>query len=79
MMVYLRKNSKFEKQNIDIFQEELQELGVTDPTIIAFGSDAYGILLRNFNNQFRIIRIPHYSNYTSKEKYRVEVKRILNY
>ena len=50
-----------------------------NPTIVAFGGDAHVILNRNFKNEFRIFKIPHYSNYTGKEKYREEVKSILGF
>ncbi len=76
MMAYLRTNKEFEKNNAAIFQEELNDLGCVNPTIIAFGRDAYSILCRNFKDQYKILKIPHYANYSSKEKYREEVKQI---
>jgi hypothetical protein len=79
MISYLRTNKKFEEENVKIFREEINDLGVNNPTIVAFGRDAHVILNRNFKNEFRIYKIPHYSNYTSKEKYREEVKSILGF
>ena len=67
---YLRDNKPFEEENVKIFREELKDLEIDDPTIIAFGQDAYSILNRNFKNEYKLLKVPHYANYTSKEKYR---------
>jgi hypothetical protein len=77
MMSYLKTNMQFEEKNVEMFREELKDLRIDDPTVVAFGKDAYAILKRNFKNKFKIFKIPHYSNYTGKEKYREEVKSIL--
>jgi len=77
MMSYLRTNRVFEKDNVAVFEEELNDLGSSNPTIIAFGNDAHSILLRNLKNKYRILKIPHYANYTNKEKYREQVGEIL--
>ena len=79
VMSYLRSDKNFEKENINLFQEELNVIGATNPKIIAFGVDAFKVLSRNFSNQYSIKKIPHYSNYTSKEEYREEVRCILNF
>jgi hypothetical protein len=79
VMKYLSKNKPFEKENARLFREELNDLGIDKPTIIAFGGDAHTILTRNFKNEYKILKIPHYSNYGSKEKYREEVKSILQF
>ena len=79
MMGYLSINNKFEEENVNIFREEIDDLGVHKPTIVAFGRDVHIILNRNFKNEFTIFKIPHYSNYTGKEKYREQVKTILGF
>ena len=79
VMTYLRTDKPFEEENVKVFREEINILGIDNPTIIAFGSDAYSVLNRNFKNEYNILKIPHYSNYTSKEKYREEVKCILEF
>ena len=79
MMSYLRTDKEFEKENIKIFREEINDLGTNKPTIIAFGRDAHTVLKRNLKDEFKILKIPHYSNYTGKEKYRGEVKSILGF
>jgi hypothetical protein len=79
LMSYLRTNKPFEDKNVKIFCEEMKDLRIDNLTIVAFGRDAYTILDRNFKNKFKIFKIPHYSNYTGKEKYREEVKSILGF
>jgi hypothetical protein len=76
---YLRTDKQYEKNNIQIFREEMKDLGVDNPTIVAFGVDTYTILNRNFKNEYKILKILHYSHYISKEKYREEVKSILGF
>jgi hypothetical protein len=79
MMSYLRTDNTFEEENVKIFLEEIDDLGVNHPTIVAFGRDSHMILNRNLKNEFKIFKIPHYSNYTGKEQYREEVKSILGF
>ena len=79
VMSYLKDNRQFEEENIGIFLGEIDDLGVSNPTIIAFGGDVYSILKRNFNNKYILLKIPHYSHYISKEKYREKVKCILKF
>ncbi len=79
VMSYLRTDKLFEKENVRVFREEINDLGIDNPAIIAFGRDAHTVLNRNLKNEYGISKIPHYSNYSSKEKYRIEVKCILNF
>tara|TARA_B100000767_G_C19565135_1_gene450777 strand:- start:135 stop:725 length:591 start_codon:yes stop_codon:yes gene_type:complete len=74
---YLRENRDFEKENVDFFVQELSDIGATNPTLIAFGNESYDILKRNLNNEFKIHKIPHYANYSSKEKYRQQIKEVM--
>ena len=73
---HLRINKDFEKQNILLFEQELVDLKSNNPLIIAFGNDSFDILNRNFKNKFKIIKVSHYSNYVSKEHYRIEIGNI---
>ena len=79
VMSYLRKNPAFEQENVEFFRQEVCDLGSPNPTLIAFGNVTYSILARNFWTDYRIIRIPHYSDYCSKERYREDVSGILQY
>ena len=76
MVAFLRKNKPFEEENIRTFRQELNDIGAINPTLIAFGNDTFNILNRNFKSEFTILKVPHYANYTSKEKYREQVKEI---
>ncbi len=78
MMSYLKTDKVFEEENMKIFRGEISDLGVTNPIIVAFGVDTYKILKRNFNNEYTIHKIPHYSMYIAKEKYREEVREVIN-
>ena len=73
---YLSQNRNFEKQNIEFFLRELNDVGSQNPTLIAFGNEVYDILNRNVRDKFKILKVPHYANYSSKEKYRQQVKEI---
>lgn len=70
---FLKENKQFEDHNVQIFKEELVDIGAINPILIAFGRDTYGILKKNFSQRFQILKVPHYANYSSKENYRVEV------
>jgi len=79
VLSYLRKHPGFEKKNIESFLQEIKDLGSANPLIVAFGNIVYNILKENLSNEFKIIKIPHYASRTSKEKYREQVKKILNF
>ena len=79
VMSYLRRNPAFEQENVEFFRQELSDLGAPDPTLIAFGVVTYSILARNFWTDYRIVRIPHYADYCSKERYREELRAIIQY
>lgn len=55
------------RKNYDMLRNEINILG--NPTIIAFGNDAFGLLLDEFSDM-TVVKIPHYSMFISKEKYR---------
>ena len=78
MMQYLRANKEFEKENVQTFRQEIQDIGACSPTLVAFGNDSHSILKRNFDGEFPLFKLSHYSNYSSKEKYRDEVSGLLS-
>ena len=77
VMAYLRSDNSFEKDNVEIFREELRDLGVGQPIVIALGGDAFKVLTRNLGKQYDVRKMPHYSKYISKEKYREEIRLII--
>jgi hypothetical protein len=77
MMSFLRRNKDFEQNNIQKLREEIEVLGFANPILVTFGRDAEGIARRAMNREFRIVSIPHYANYISKEEYRAQVCGLL--
>lgn len=75
---YLKENKNFENENANFFLKELSDIGSQNPTLIAFGNDTFNILNRKFANRFKILKVPHYANYTGQEKYREQVHSIIN-
>lgn len=78
VLSFLKKNKDFELNNLRLFEKEIEDLRSSNPLIIAFGNITYNILIKHFKNKYNIVRIPHYSNYISKEDYRIEVLEILS-
>ncbi|SEA16719.1 hypothetical protein SAMN05660420_01452 [Desulfuromusa kysingii] len=71
---YLKKNPSFVSENIQIFHQELRDLEVKTPLIIAFGDLTYEILTDNLSSSHNIKKVTHCSYYTiGKEKYRDDV------
>lgn len=77
VLTYLKKNQEFERQNVNLFRQEIKDLNCDDPLIIAFGNIAYNLLQKHFGRDYRIKKVTHYSHQISKENYREEVLRIL--
>ena len=75
---YLKTNREFELTNVKLFQQELVDLRSSNPLIIAFGNHVFNILVKHFRNKFRIVKVPHYSNYISQENYKTETDKILS-
>ena len=74
LVEYLKTDKAIEQSNVEYFRQELRDIGVEKPKLVAFGNDVYDILKRNLP-EFEIVKIPHYAHFISKEKYREEVKR----
>jgi hypothetical protein len=76
LMRYLESDPSLVDENIRTLVEEFDDLQSSAPTVIAFGSDTYRLLVRHFPVQrySRLLKVTHYSHYISKEEYR---KRVL--
>ena len=74
---HLKKHPELEQQNITRFRQEITDIGANNPLLVAFGGVVFDILKRNLGQEFKIIKIPHYAHFMSKEKYREEVNTIL--
>ena len=72
---HLQANPSVLQQSLNIFREELRDLGASSPLILAFGRIAYRIIKDNLlpAEYGRLIRLTHYSHQISKEKYRETV------
>ena len=72
---HLRKYPEVVDENIETFRKELKDLGTKNPTIIAFGNAAHSILKRKLKDEYKILKVYHYSYFRiNKERYREHVK-----
>ena len=76
---FLKSNKAFEEKNAAFFRQELRDIGAKDPLLVAFGNAVFDILKRYFTDEFKIIKIPHYAHFISKEKYREQVKNTIRF
>jgi hypothetical protein len=84
MKQYLNKNPDFVMENISSFEKELEFIGSKNPILIAFGNDCY-TLLKTHLPKYTVIKVIHYSSFTTNEKRREQilekekyVKQLLN-
>ena len=77
VMNYLSANPEVEEKNIEIFRDELKDLGTENPTIIAFGNAAHNILTNNLNNEFNIFQVTHYSHFINPDEYRKKFESLI--
>lgn len=70
---FLRANPVIALKNISRLNLEIADLKTTRPILVAFGRDSYDIVSRHMGKRFDVYRLPHYSNYGSKESYREQV------
>ena len=68
LQAHLKAHPALAEQNIESFREELHDLNCTEPTILAFGTDAYEIINENMRSTEykRLVKLTHYSHYISK-------------
>ena len=72
---HLKDNPNTLESSLKTFREEIADLGVTAPIILAFGAIAHKVLLRNLlpSEYTRLIKLTHYSHQISKEHYKATV------
>ena len=75
-MEYLKRNKEYEQENIRFFEQELLDIGATNPTLIAFGNNVHNILTRNLKDKYRILKVPHYAHFINKDTYREIVQQL---
>ena len=71
----LKEDSSIEIKNVEKFQQEINDLGVKDPIIIALGGATHKILSRNFK-QYKVVKITHFSARVNLVKYKNEVDEL---
>jgi hypothetical protein len=74
---FLKANRDFELQNVEMFTKELDDIGASDPLLIAFGNHSFSILDKHFGNEYKVVKVPHYSMQISKEDYKGRVSSLL--
>jgi hypothetical protein len=72
---HLKENPVVLADSLEIFRQELRDLGAVSPLILAFGRIAYDIIKKNLSSAEygKLIRLTHYSHQIGKEKYRETV------
>ena len=76
---HLRKYPEVVDENIETFRKELKDLGTKNPTIIAFGNAAHSILKRKLKDEYKILKVYHYSYFRiNKERYSEHVKSVVS-
>lgn len=77
LLKHLRALPSLLRINVEVFREELRDLGSQRPTILAFGSAAHALIAENISpdEYSSLVRLTHYSHQIGKEKYRDTVLR----
>jgi len=77
LLKHLRTFPSLLRTNVEVFREELRDLGSQRPTILAFGSAVHALIAENISRDeySNLVRLTHYSHQIGKEKYRDTVLR----
>lgn len=72
---HLKENPGVLADSLEIFRQELRDLGAISPLILAFGRIAFDLVKENLSSSeyCKLIRLTHYSHQIGKEKYRETV------
>ena len=72
---HLKENPGVLAKSLEIFKQELRDLGAVSPLILAFGRIAFDLVKENLHSTEygKLIRLTHYSHQIGKEKYRETV------
>lgn len=77
VVLHLKQNPDLAKENIASLKREIGEIGGPEPVVFALGRAAYELLTEYLGRKLRIVKLPHYSQYIAKEKYRCMIFKIL--
>lgn len=70
--IRVREEPEWVAGQVARLRDELADLGSSSPLIVAFGGEAYRLASRSLPDH-RVVKVPHYANYVSKETYRDQV------
>ena len=72
LLKHLKACPSLVRTNVEVFREELRDLGSQRPTILAFGAAAHALISQNISRDeySSLVRLTHYSHQIGKEKYR---------
>ena len=75
LLRYLKERPSLVRANVEVFREELRDLGAKRPTILAFGAAAHALIAQNLSRDeySSLVRLTHYSHHIGKEEYRENV------
>ncbi len=77
LMRYLKENPKYEREQANLFRQELKDIGAEQPVLVAFGSDTEKVLRRNFENDgYRIAKLTHYSHAVRDDDLQDQVRKL---
>jgi len=75
VLAYTKANPDEVAQQLDRFEEELRDLGSSNPLVIVFGGGAYSLLRRRLGDKYWLVKVTHYSAYINKVTLRADVIR----
>ena len=73
----LRDDPSYEKLKLEEFFDEITKLS-RDPTIFAFGGQAYNLIQKHNRRKFKVFKLFHYAFTMSKERFREETLKTLH-
>jgi hypothetical protein len=75
LLEHLKATPALIRHNVETFRQEVHDLNSGQPTILAFGHAAHGLLAKHIpaSEYARLIKVTHYSDRISKENYRQKV------
>jgi hypothetical protein len=77
VMKFLKENPTFVQENINSFKNEINDIGCEKPVLIAFGNDAYKLLIDNLHD-YKIYKVTHYSAFINQYKLKEEFEKIIS-
>lgn len=72
-----RRQPEWVADQVARLEAELEDLGSESPLLVAFGGDAHAVVAKHLPRH-RLVKVPHYSTYVSKEVYRSQVLGVLD-